>query len=449
MQGPNRTMHLHLLLPAILLPAKGLGEVARRIRIPVVIGEIGAGVLLGPALLRMIPSATAATEAAGDFGLLKELASIGLCGLLFKMGLETRMSDFVRVWRPAARLSIAGVLIPFLFGWVLGWFWGWEQLPAIFLGATFVATSLGVTASVLHELGAQSSREGMLIFSAAILDDIVGLLLFSVLTTLITSRLSMFGPAALALGQAVALIAGGLLVGWLVVRLAVLLGRWTHSKSTLLVLAFSFLLLMAYAAKAAGLVMIIGAYAAGLAFARHPERARLEEDLDPLIGLLTPLFYVLIGASIDFSDFHPFSLPGLQSLGNMFLLFLAAVAGKMLAAAFLGREGICRLAVGSGMIPRGGVGFVFAQVGLTAGIFNPALYSQIALALIGTTLAGPILLRFFWSRRQSPGPQVAHDATAEPASSSPSGHRPPSSPRTIRFSGIPENHRTIMKGSNL
>jgi len=392
-------MHLHLLLPAILLPAKGLGEAARRIRIPVVIGEIGAGILLGPALLRVIPSASQTSE---DFALLKELASIGLCGLLFKMGLETHLGDFERAWRPAAKLSVAGVILPFLFGWGLGWLWGWGQRSAVFVGATLVATSLGVTASVLHELGAQSSREGALIFTAAILDDIVGLLLFSVLAALITPGLSVFGTAALALGQAVALIAGGLLIGSLAVRLAVLLGRWTDSKSTLLVLAFSFLLLMAYAAKAAGLVMIIGAYAAGLAFARHPERARLEGDLNPLIGLLAPLFYILIGASIDFSGFHPFSLSGLQSFGNVLLLFLVAVSGKMLAAVVLGGESINRLAVGSGMIPRGGIGFVFAQVGLTAGIFGPELYSQIALALIATTLAGPILLRFLWSRRQSP-----------------------------------------------
>lgn len=439
-------MHLHLLLPAILLPAKGLGEAARRIRIPGVIGEIGAGVLLGPALLRIIPSASQPGE---DFALLKELASIGLCGLLFKMGLDTHLGDLARVWRPAAKLSIAGVILPFLFGWGLGWLWGWGQQPALFVGATLVATSLGVTASVLHELRAQSSREGTLIFSAAILDDIVGLLLFSVLAALIAPGVSVFGPVALALAQAVALIAGGLLVGSLVVRLAVRLDRWTRSKSTLLVLAFSFLLLMAYAAKAAGLVMIIGAYAAGLAFARHPERARLEEDLNPLISLLTPLFYVLIGASIDFSGFHPFSLPGLQSLGNVLLLFVVAVAGKMLAAVVLGGERVNRLAVGSGMIPRGGVGFVFAQVGLTAGIFSPELYSRIALALIGTTLAGPILLRFFWSRRQNSGPLVARDASAEPASSSLGGHRPPSSPRTIRFLDRPESHWATVKGPNL
>lgn len=435
-------MHLHLLLPAILLPAKGLGEAARRLRIPEVIGEIGAGILLGPALLRIIPSAS---QTGHDFALLKELASIGLCGLLFKMGLETRLGDFARVWRPAAKLSISGVMIPFLLGWGLGWLWGWGQQAAVFVGATLVATSLGVTASVLHELGGQSSREGALIFSVAILDDIVGLLLFSVLVALTTPGLSVFGSSVFALGQAAALIAGGLLIGSLVVRLAVVLGRWTHSKSILLVLAFSFLLLMAYAAKAAGLVMIIGAYAAGLIFARHPERGRLEEDLNPLIGLFTPLFYVLIGASIDFSGFHPFSLSGLQSLGIVALLFVVAVAGKMLAAVFLGGEGINRLAVGSGMIPRGGVGFVFAQVGLTAGVFSPERYSQIALALIGTTLAGPILLRFFWSRRQSSGP-LAGRVAIQVASPSADDHRQRSFPQTIRE---PESHWAAVKGSNL
>jgi Kef-type K+ transport system membrane component KefB len=390
-------MPLHLLLPLTIIPALLFGEISQRLRLPRVVGEIFCGIVLGPVLFGLIPSP--AQDVPG-FKPFHELAEIGLCALLFKIGLETRWGDLGRTWRPAMSVAIAGMVFPFLLGWGLASLWGWPQLTAVFIGGTLTATSIAVTASVLDEVGAQSSPEGLLILSAAVLDDLLGLLLLSALIALVTTGISVVGQVAISFLQALSLIIGGFLLGRFVVNLAVRLTQWTTSKATLIALAFSYFLLMAFVAKTAGLAMIIGAYAAGLAFARHPDRDQLEQNLQPLIGLLTPLFFILIGASIKFSEFSYSSNTWGESLGYVCLLFLVAITGKMLSPVFLRKEKLRHLVVGSGMMPRGEVGFVFAQIGLTTGILSQGHFSLLDIVLVSTTILGPLLLRFFLKERK-------------------------------------------------
>ena len=149
-------MNLHLLLPTILLPAKLLEEVMRRIHLPAVIGAILAGVVLGPALLGVLPQEAHDPE---GYEMVHELARIGLCVLLFRIGLETRFTDFLPVWRSAAGIAVTGMVLPFILGWIAASLWGLPQQGAIFVGATLTATSIGVTASVLSKLHAQKSKE--------------------------------------------------------------------------------------------------------------------------------------------------------------------------------------------------------------------------------------------------------------------------------------------------
>ena len=385
-------MPLHLLLPFTIIPALLFGEISQRLRLPRVVGEIVCGVVLGPVLFGLIPSH--AQDEPG-FQPFYELAEIGLCALLFKIGLETRWDSLGRTWYPAMSVAIAGMIFPFLLGWGLASLWGWPQLTAVFIGGTLTATSIAVTASVLNEAGAQSSPEGTLIFSAAVLDDLLGLLLLSALIAFVTPGSSVFGQVATSFLQALILIIGGFLLGRFVVNFALRMTHWITSKATLIALAFSYFLLMAFVAKAVGLAMIIGAYAAGLAFARHPDQAQLEQNLQPLIGLLTPLFFILIGASIEFSEFSYSSNTWGESLSYFCLLFLVAIAGKMLSPVFLRKGKISHLVVGTGMMPRGEVGFVFAQIGLTTGILSQGHFSSLVVVLVGTTILGPVLLRVF------------------------------------------------------
>jgi len=164
----------------------------------------------------------------------------------------------------------------------------------------------------------------------------------------------------------------------------------------LLVMAISYFLILAYGAKVVGLELMIGAYAAGVAFASHPERNHVEEDIKPLCELLTPLFFILLGASMEFSGLDPFSEAGRQSWGFAALLFVADVVGKLFAPFFIPGNGMNKWAVGSGIMPRGEVGLIFAQMGLMSGSFSSELFSSFVVVIIATTMVGPVLLRVSW-----------------------------------------------------
>ncbi len=388
-------MHsLHVLFPLLLIPAKLLEGMARRVRLPGVVGSLAAGLLLGPAILGILPAESGGLDEAGA---LQQLAQIGLCVLLFKIGLETRLSVFLSVWRPATMVAIAGMIVPFLLAWGAGLAVGWTQQQAIFVGATLTATSIGVTASVLQELRAQRSTEGTIILGAAVLDDVLGLLLLSGLVAAFSPAMSVTGAVSKSLVLAIAFLVAGGVLGPIIVKGVVIVSRWGQSRAVVLVLAFSYFLLLAYAAQAIGLDMIIGAYAAGVAFARHPDREQLESDLRPLVELMTPLFFVLLGAAVSLDGFSPLTPSGRMAWAWVALLVVVAALGKLLAAfALRRRAGLNRWAIGSGMMPRGEVGFVFAGVGLSSGVFGEGLFSILLIVLVATTVLGPLLLRMTW-----------------------------------------------------
>jgi Kef-type K+ transport system membrane component KefB len=393
-------VQLHWLLPIVLVTAKLFGAVARRWGLPAVVGEILAGVLLGPSLLGVLEFPGYGADGDPLFG----LAQIGLCVLLFRVGLETDLENARRVAGPAAVLGVVGMLFPLLLGWLGASALGVPPLPALFIGATLTATSIGVTAAVLEELGASSSRVATLILGAAVVDDVLGLVLLSALVGISSAQNAVGVEIGVSVVQAVGFLAAALWLGRPLTQATLWLTRWTQSRSTLLVLVFSTLLLTAGAAKIAGLEMIIGAYAAGLALARHPERDWLETELEPLIELFTPIFFVLVGSAIALETFAVHTPAGRSTLALAGLLFVAAVAGKLLAPMAIPKLDVPPLAVGSALVPRGEVGLIFAQVGLIEGVLTPDLFAALVLVITATTLVGPVLLRWLWPRGERPPP---------------------------------------------
>ena len=387
-------MKLHWLLPTVLVAAKLFGAIARRWGLPAVVGEILAGVLLGPSALGLIEI----TGHGGEGDPLRGLAQIGLCVLLFRVGLETDLGNARVVARPAAVLAVAGMLLPLALGALGATVFGVAPLAALFIGATLTATSIGVTAAVLEELGASASRGATLILGVAVIDDVLGLVLLAALIGTASAQDGLLGQIGVSVAQAVGFLAAALLLGRPLAQATILVTRWTRSRSTLLVLVFSALLLMAWAAKIAGLEMIIGAYAAGVALARHPEREWLEAELEPVIELFTPIFFVLVGSAIALESFALHTAEGRLTLALAGLLFAAAIAGKLLAPLVLRRPAVPALALGSALVPRGEVGLIFAQVGLSEGVLTTGLFSALALVITASTLVGPVLLRRFWPR---------------------------------------------------
>ena len=379
-------MEIHVLLPLALIPAILLGELGRKFGHPAVVGQIVAGFLLGPAALGILPAGSHEGDngpAPGFF----ELADIGICVLLFRVGLETRLSEFVAVWKPATRVAIAGMVIPLALGTGAALALGWELSTAIFVGAALTATSIGVTMSVLEESKAIHSREGKIILGAAVLDDVLGLFLLSLMVAVVSPGAAVLPELAWASVKAIGFLGAALVIGPFVVKLTLAVCRWSGSQTILVVFAFAYLFMMSVAAQKSGLAMIIGAYAAGLAFARHPSREELENELKPFTELFTPLFFVVIGSSITFGGF------GSSAVLTLVVLTIAAATGKILAAYVAGLKDVNRLVIGSGMTPRGEVGFVFANVALGAGVLLAWQHAVLAVVLVFTTLAGPLLLR--------------------------------------------------------
>lgn len=368
---------LLLNLAIILTAAKIGGEIAERINQPAVLGELIAGVLLGPSMLGLVE----------PLELIKFLAEIGLILLLFKVGLESDITELMRVGPSAGIVAVTGLIAPFILGYFIILWLGMEPLVAIFIGATLTATSIGITARVLADMNKSTTREARIILGAAVLDDIAGLLILSIVTSMITVgavsamdivRISVSAAVFLALAIVVGIRTAPSLLR-IVLRMRV--------RGRIIVAAFVFSLWLSYLADLVGLATIVGAFAAGLILAKTDQRVHIEEMIKPMTDIFVPIFFVSIGILVDLRTF--LDLKVLYVAG---LLVVVAILGKMLTG-FTVRGKVNRLAIGVGMIPRGEVGLIFAGIGISLGVIDDALYSALILMVIVTTFLTPIMMK--------------------------------------------------------
>lgn len=387
-----------LVLAAIVAVAKLGGAVASRAGQPRVLGELVAGIALGNLGMVGVPwLRAAALDPAID-----TLAGLGAVLLLFEVGLESTVGDMMRVGTRALLVAVVGVVTPWLLGWgVSAWI-----LPErgryvhVFLGAVLTATSVGITARVLRDMGRSRSPEARIILGAAVIDDVLGLIVLAVLTGMITAVAAgvavSWAGVGLIVVKAVAFLGGALLVGVTAgPRLLTLAGHFRH-RVLLLGAALAFCFALAYGASLAGLAPIVGAYAAGLVLEHDPP---LEPIVRPIGTLLIPVFFVVMGMRVELAAFA-----NLQTLGLGLLLTLAAIVGKQACA--IGGLGapLDRLSIGIGMVPRGEVGLIFASLGLRLmldgePILDRRVYSAVVLMVLLTTLVTPIALKWSLSRR--------------------------------------------------
>ena len=395
---------LALWLAIILVAAKLGGDLAIRVGQPAVLGELVMGVLLGNLTLVGFD----ALEPMKTDEMIERLAGLGVLILLFEVGLESTVKQMLAVGWTSLLVAMLGVIAPFALGWGVGaWLLpGHSPYVHAFLGATLCATSVGITARVLQDLGRSQSPEARVILGAAVIDDVLGLIVLAVVTGAIASAAQ---GAAMGYGSIIAIVlkatvflVGGIALGvWLsprVFRMA------AHLKSpgVLLATGLALCFMLSWLAGVVGLAPSVGAFAAGLVledvhsadFRDRGERG-LEELVHPISGFLVPVFFVLMGMK---TDLRSFAAPGVLLLAAA--LTVAAVIGKQACALGTWQQGINRLAVGIGMIPRGEVGLIFANVGLalTLGaerIVSPEVYSAVVVMVIVTTLLTPPALK--WS----------------------------------------------------
>jgi Kef-type K+ transport system membrane component KefB len=364
-------------LAVILTAAKIGGELVGRIGQPAVLGELMVGVLLGPSLLGLIE----------PLELIKFLAEIGLILLLFKVGLESDITELMRAGSSAGIVALTGLITPFILGYAVALWLGMEHLTAIFIGATLTATSIGITARVLADLNKSNTRESTIILGAAVLDDIGGLVILSIVVSMVTfGAVSAMEVVRISI-SAIAFLALAMVVGIKTAPRLLKIVQRMQVEGRLIVAAFAFCLFLAWFAEKAGLATIVGAFAAGLILAKTEHRAHIEERIEPMTDIFVPIFFVMMGVMVDIKTFLD-----LNVLYIGVLLTAAAILGKMICG--LGARGkVNRLAIGVGMLPRGEVGLIFAGYGITLGIIDSALYSALILLVIITTFLTPIMMK--------------------------------------------------------
>lgn len=364
----------------VVFVAAQLGaELAQRLKLPAVVGEIAAGCIVGPSVLGWVR----VNES------LEVLAEIGAVLLLFSVGLETRIKDLRRVGKTAISVGVAGVVLPFVLGAAWAKLSGFSNPNAMFVASAFVATSAGITARVLHDLGVLNRIESRVILAAAVIDDILAMLLLGVVTALQGGQGINVGGLLLVLAQAVGFVAIIALVGTRVMRRSSSMLEAPINPLSPLTLCLAGCLGLAALSSYLGLAAIIGAFLAGTVAAESDQRRTLERQVQTLMAFLVPYFFVVTGTKIELA-----ALASWPVLGALGLVTLLAVLGKLvgcgLGALALGRRSA--LIVGVGMVPRGEVGIIVASLGQQAGVFNGTTYALIiAMSLLTSVLAPPVL----------------------------------------------------------
>jgi Na+:H+ antiporter len=397
------SLQILLFVALLILLAKAVGSLCARAGLPLVLGELLAGVILGPTLLdiwRLPWFSSAAHATAATFSLpsvVNVLAQLGVVILMFLAGLDTDIEMMKHSVGPAFWSACGGVALPFVGGAALARAAGFGWREAVFIGAVLTATSVSITAQTLMNLGQLRSKVGSTILGAAVIDDVLGLL---VLSFVIAAEGHSAGPHAspwsgmgMTVVRAVVFLAVSFWLGPRLMRAIFNSHERFREPHTSVAVALGIAFIFAFLAEyGGGMASITGSYLAGLFMAMTPGRERLVEDVRAMSNsFFGPLFFVSIGLEIN-----AWQLGG--NLGFFFLLLLVAIAGKVfgcgLGAWFKGMKERDAVAVGVGMIPRGEVGLITASIGWAAGLISPEVYSLVVVIVLATTLVTPLLLRF-------------------------------------------------------
>ena len=377
----------------IFVLAKAAAEVFARLRQPTVIGELLVGVAIGPHALRLIDVPLLDSHEGLSF-VYEVMAELGLVVLLFFVGLETRLDDLLRVGRRSLAVAVLGVALPFALGTAFMASTGHPNTEALFVGAALVATSVGITARVLRDLGVLASKEARIILGAAVADDILALLVLTAVTQMDQEGGVDVGEVVVTAAVAVAFVAFTALVGTRVVRRYSLHLERLRIPNAPLAVALPLMLGLSAVAGELGLAGIIGAFLAGIMLAESREQLQLERRAQPIYEFLVPFFFVLTGAKVDLGAFSEGG-----TIGLALVITGLAVLGKLVGCGVggygLGRRSM--LILGVGMVPRGEIGFVVASVALAQGAVAADVFSSVVFMSIATTLLVPPVLSMLYT----------------------------------------------------
>lgn len=397
----THTFFLYLL--TILLAARLMAEIAVRLNFPSVIGELMAGVILGPSLFGWLEPNE----------VLKLLAEIGIILLLFQVGLETDVRRLVNTGQKSFIVAIGGFLIPFVLGFSLGyWIFDLSLLVSLFIGGTLTATSIGITIRVLSDLKRQHEKEGQIVLGAAVLDDILGVVLLALLY-----EFSIGGGINMINASKVLIFVGAFFVlAPLAAKfISLLINRYdsiSEVPGLIPTTIVSLVLFFAWLAHEIGAPELLGGFAAGLALSRRfflpfgialstdkIFSQRIEKQMRPIIQLFTPIFFVMVGLSLNLREID-WSSPFIWSFSLLF--FVIAVFGKFSGALFIKESWRMKFMIGLAMVPRGEVGLIFAELGRVSNIFNNEIYAGMVIVIALTTILPPLIMKWSYNRIGNP-----------------------------------------------
>lgn len=383
-------MEFILYLAVIIGATKIAGHLSARLGQPAVLGELIVGILLGPAVLGVIDP---------DVSFLHYFSEIGVLLLMFLAGLETDLEQLKRNWKAAFAVAVGGVIVPFIGGYAAALAFGFGQHYALFFGILFCATSVSISVQVLKEMNRLGSKEGTTILGAAVVDDVLVVILLAVMMSLLGSGEQV--SLGMLIGKKVIFFAVIILACWLLVPLMM---KWFSKLKVTeaaigiaLVLCFCF----SYFAEYMGIAGIIGAFAAGIAISQTPLHQQVTRKLEPIAyGIFVPVFFVSIGLNVSFEGL------GTQ-IGFVIVISVIAIVTKLIGGGFgakiTGFSTRSSIAVGAGMISRGEVALIIASTGLQAGLLLERYFTSVIIMVVVTTLVTPPILKFLFSRMPENG----------------------------------------------
>ena len=380
-------------LAVILVSAKLFGELAVRFGQSAIIGELLAGVIIGPSVLALVT----------ETPILANISELGAIILLFEVGVSSDIKEFAKAGGWAAAVAFAGVILPYFLGYFTFLHFGLSNVQAIFAGAVLTATSVGITARVFMDLKKLESQEAKIVLGAAVIDDVIGLTILAVVLKLVTGGTVTFGSIVHISGMAVLFlilaVGAGLLIAPAIFRFV----SKMKQENVVLVTALAFCLMIAALSSKVGLAPIVGAFAAGLVLSRTQQKDEIKKDIKPLYVFFVPVFFVLMGTKVDVSVFNPLIPGNGQILFLAGVLFTGAFFGKAAAGFVVFKQGINKLIIGVSMVPRGEVGLIFAGIGLKNNVFGPRDYSALVVVIMLTTFVTPFVLKYLITKETEKG----------------------------------------------
>jgi len=383
----------------VLISARLLAELAVRLKSPAVIGELFAGVVIGPSLFGWIEPVES----------LRLMAEIGIILLLFEVGIGTDIKRLVSAGRKSTFVALAGFISPLILGFAIAhWVFGLTSFVALFIGGTLTATSIGITIRVLTDINSHQSREGQIVLGAAVLDDVLGVVLLALLYEFSIGG----GVNWINAGKVFVFISTFFLLAPILAKfMSVFIKRYndvSEIPGLIPTTIISLVLFFAWLAHAVGAPELLGGFAAGIALSRrfflplgitlHTDEdfaKTIETQMRPIIKLFTPIFFVVVGLSINLREID-WTSPVIWELSGA--LLLVAIAGKMLGAVLLQEGWHSRFMIGLSMVPRGEVGLIFAEIGRHSGILNSEIHATLVIVIVLTTILPPFVMKWFHRR---------------------------------------------------